>query len=247
MEVLGIDIGGSGMKAAVVNIETGELVTERYRIDTPIPRVPEAMANVVKQLVEHFNWNGQVGCAFPSIVIDGVCKSKSNLDASWVGVNIKQLFSEACGGLTFHVANDADLAGLAEMKMGAGKDKNGSVVLITIGTGLGAGFFYNGQLIPNFELGAMLHTNGKMIEKYASDAAKKRDGIKTKEWAVRFDFFLNHLNRVFSPNLIILGGGQSKKFEKFKHILTVPVEVVPAKFLNYAGIIGAAMSVNLDD
>jgi polyphosphate glucokinase len=247
MEVLGIDIGGSGMKAAVVNIETGELITERYRIDTPIPRKPEAMAEVVQQLVEHFNWQGPIGCTFPTIVIDGVCKSQSNLDASWVDVNIEQLFSEKCGGLPFYVANDADLAGFAEMKMGIGKDKNGSVILITIGTGLGAGFFYDGQLIPNFELGAMFHTDGEIIEKYASDAAKKRDGIKTKEWAVRFDFFLNHLNRVFSPNLIIIGGGQSKKFDKFKDILTVPVEVVPAKFLNFAGIIGAAMWASLND
>jgi polyphosphate glucokinase len=247
MEVLGIDIGGSGMKAAVVNIETGELVTERFRIDTPIPRKPEAMAEVVLQLVNHFNWQGPIGCTFPTIVIDGVCKSQSNLDASWVDVNIEQLFSEKCGGLPFYVANDADLAGFAEMKMGVGQNENGSVVLITIGTGLGSGFFYDGQLIPNFELGAMFHTDGEMIEKYASDSAKKRDGIKTKEWAVRFDFFLNHLNRVFSPNLIIIGGGQSKKFDKFKDILTVPVDVVPAKFLNFAGIIGAAMWASLND
>ncbi|MFT6148968.1 MAG: polyphosphate glucokinase [Saprospiraceae bacterium] len=241
MEFLGIDIGGSGIKGAIVDTETGELVTERYRLPTPQPAKPESVAKVVNEIVNHFNWKGAIGCCFPTVVVDGQCRTISNLHEDWVGVQIDQLFSQHCNGLPFFVANDADLAGIAEMKLGVGKGKMGKVIMVTIGTGLGTGFFFNGQLIPNSELGHVRHTDGKPIEKYAADSARKKDGLKTKEWAERFDYFLHHIVRIFSPNFFIIGGGMSKKYEKFEHILTVNVPVEVAHFKNNAGIIGAAM------
>lgn len=243
MEMLGIDIGGSGIKGAIVNTETGELLTERHRIPTPQPALPLAVADVVREIVEHFNWQGAVGCCFPTVVKRGKCITKSNMHKDWVGVQIDELFSKVCGGLPFYVANDADLAGVAEMTLGVGKGKQGKVMMITIGTGLGTGLFYNGVLIPNLELGHVRHTNGKPIEHFAADSARKRDGLKTKEWAVRFDEFLHHVIRVFSPDYFILGGGQSKKYGKFKNIITVDVPIDVAYFLNNAGIVGAAMYV----
>jgi polyphosphate glucokinase len=241
MKLLGIDIGGSGMKAAVIDIVTGELVSERHRIPTPRPAEPNAVADVVRQLVEHFEWEGPVGCCMPTIVVKGMARSGSNLHPDWKGVQVNQLFSEVCGGLPFYIGNDADLAGMAEMTLGAGRGKDQMVVVVTIGTGLGSGVFYNGQLIPNFEFGRMFHTNGDLIEFYAGDAARKRDGLKVKEWAPRFDFFINHLNRICSPNHIIIGGGISKKFDKFKDLLKIDVPIEVAHFKNNAGIIGAAM------
>ncbi len=244
MKLLGIDIGGSGMKAAIVNTKTGELETERFRIPTPRPAEPEAVAKVVKELVEHFNWDGPVGCCLPTIVVNGKAKSGSNLHPKWRGVQVDKLFSKHCEGLPFFVGNDADLAGVAEMRLGAGKGKNQMVIVVTIGTGLGSGLFYNGKLIPNFELGRMYHTDGEPIEFYASDSARKRDGLKINEWAARFDFFLNHVNRICSPNHIIIGGGISKKFGKFKNLLSIDVPIEVAHFRNNAGIIGAAMFAN---
>ncbi len=241
MELLGIDVGGSGIKGAIVNTLTGEFVTERHRIATPQPAKPENVAKVISELVQHFKWTGAVGCSFPTIVINGRCGSASNLHEDWVGVQIDKLFSAACGGLPFYVGNDADLAGVAEITLGAGKGKMGKVMMVTIGTGLGSGFFYNGILIPNLELGHIRHTNGKPIEFYASDAARKREDLKMKEWAARFDYFLRQINRVFSPDYYIIGGGQSKKFDKFKDMLTVKVPIEVAHFMNNSGIIGAAM------
>ena len=240
MEVLGIDIGGSGIKGAVVNTETGELLSERHRIPTPKPAYPISVANVVKQIVEHFEWKGAVGCCFPTVVKRGKCMSKSNMHEDWVGVQIDELFSEACG-VPFYVGNDADLAGVAEMTLGAGKGQQGKVMMITIGTGLGTGLFYDGVLIPNLELGHVRHTDGKPIEHFAADSARKREGLKTRTWALRFDEFLHHVVRVFSPDYFILGGGQSKKYDKFKDVLTVDIPIGVAHFLNNAGIIGAAM------
>jgi len=152
MEILGLDIGGSGIKAAPVNIETGELTAERFRVPTPKPTKPESVADAVLTLIEHFNWKGPIGCGFPTVVNNGRCMTKSNIHKSWVGVQVDQLLSEKTG-LPVTVINDADAAGLAEMTFGAGKGKMGLVVTVTIGTGLGTGVFYNGQLIPNFELG----------------------------------------------------------------------------------------------
>jgi polyphosphate glucokinase len=241
MEFLGIDIGGSGIKGAIVNTETGEFVTERHRISTPQPAKPESVAKVIQELVNHFNWKGAVGCCFPTVVVNGQCRSASNLHADWVGVQIDELFSQYCEGLPFFVGNDADLAGVAEIKLGAGKGKMGKVLMVTIGTGLGTGFFFNGELIPNAEFGHVRHTNGKPIEHYAADSARKKEDLKIGEWAKRFDEFLHHIVRVFSPNYFIIGGGTSKKFDKFEDLLTVDVPIEVAHFKNNAGIIGAAL------
>jgi len=241
MKILGIDIGGSGIKGAIVDTENGEMLTERFRIPTPKPATPKLMAQTVKELVEHFEWDGMVGCSFPTVVIDGECRTAGNISPKWVGVQINELFKETCGGLDFYVANDADLAGIAEVKLGAGKDLMGKVLVITIGTGLGSGLFLDGQLIPNLELGRILHTDGKPIEKYAADSARKREDLKLGEWAERFDYYLHHLTTICSPNYFILGGGLSKKFDKFEEYLTIKTPVYPAKFRNNAGIIGAAI------
>lgn len=241
MNLLGLDIGGSGIKGAIVDSTTGDLLSERKRVDTPQPATPENVASAVKELIDDFDWQGPVGCSFPTVVLDGKCLAYGNLSPEWLGVQADTLFSEHCGGLPFYVGNDADLAGLAEMELGAGKGALGKVIMVTIGTGIGSGFFYNGELIPNFELGRIYHRNGDIIERYASDAARKRHDLKLNKWAKRFDFFLNYVDRCFSPNLFILGGGISKKFDRFEDRLTCKVPVKVAKFLNNAGIIGAAM------
>lgn len=240
MNVLGIDIGGSGIKGAIVHTENGELLSERHRIDTPKPATPDAVSKVVKEMVDYFNWQGIVGCSFPTIVVDGQCRHEGNLGEFWVGVHIDKLF-EAVTGNPFYVSNDADLAGVAEMSLGAGKGKMGKVFVITIGTGIGSGMFYDGVLIPNVELGRIYHTNGKIIERHAADSARKRDGLTIKKWARRFDTFLNHVQTLHTPSLFILGGGISKKFDQFKDRLTVDVPIEVAQFRNNAGIIGAAM------
>jgi polyphosphate glucokinase len=241
MKILGIDIGGSGIKAAIVDTITGELLSERHRIDTPKPSEPKAVAKVIKEIVKHFDWKGPVGCCFPTIIVDGQCKHHGNLSEEWVGVKADKLFKKACDGIPFYVSNDADLAGVAEMSLGAGKDKKGKVFVITIGTGIGSALFYNGKLIPNVELGHIYHTNGEIIEKFVSDSARKREKLTLTEWAKRFDIFLQHLKIIHTPELFILGGGISKKFDNFKEHLTVDIPVKVAKFKNNAGIIGAAM------
>ncbi len=241
MKVLGIDIGGTGIKAAIVNTITGELLSERHRIDTPKPSEPKAVAKVIKEIVKHFDWKGPVGCCFPTIVVDGQCKHHGNLSKEWIDVKADKLFKKECNGIPFYVSNDADLAGVAEMNLGAGKDKKGKVFVITIGTGIGSALFYKGKLIPNVELGRIYHTDGKIIEKFASDSARKREELTLAEWAKRFDIFLNHIKIIHTPELFILGGGISKKFDNFKEHLTVDVPIKVAKFKNNAGIIGAAM------
>ena len=241
MEILGIDIGGSGIKGAPVNIKTGKLLAEKLRISTPKPSSPQKVAEVVCQLVQHFNWKGPVGCGFPTIMVKGTAMAASNMGNKWVGVNVEELFRKQTG-LHFRVINDADAAGLAEMTWGVGKEKMGIVIMITIGTGLGSGFFYDGKLIPNFELGHIPHTNGDPIEFYAADSARKKEKLGYDEWGKRFDYFLNRVVRLFSPDLIIIGGGASKKFDKFKDQITINVPIEVAKATNQAGITGAALA-----
>lgn len=240
MKTLGIDIGGSGIKAAIVDTKTGELLSKRHRIATPRPATPEAIAKVIKEMVHHFEWKKVVGCSFPTTVIDGKCIHKGNLSEKWVNVKVDKLFKKECN-LPFYVSNDADLAGVAEVNLGAGKDKKGVIIVITIGTGIGSGLFYNGNLIPNLEIGRMLHTDGKIIEFYTADSVRKKEDLSLKEWALRFDELLAYAKIVFSPSLIILGGGISKKYDDFKEHLTTDVKVKVAHFKNNAGIIGAAM------
>ena len=240
MKILGIDIGGTGIKGAVVNTKTGELLTERFRIPTPKPATPETVANVVKEMIAHFNWKKAVGCSFPTTIVNGKCIHSGNLSADWLDVRVDKLFKKTCK-LPFFISNDADLAGLAEVSLGAAKKEKGVVIVITIGTGIGSGLFFNGKLIPNLEIGKMLHTNGEIIELHTSDSARKKENLKLQEWAKRFDALLAYIKLVYSPNLVVLGGGISKRYDGFKDYLMADVNVKVAEFKNNAGIIGAAM------
>lgn len=241
MEILGIDVGGSGMKGAIVDSETGEMLTERHRIPTPPSRKPENMAKTFSDIVKHFNYQGPVGCGFPTIIKNGVCKSTGNLHSSWMGVNAEKLFSEACN-LPVNVINDADAAGYAVMNYGIGKDKPGLVVMITIGTGLGTGVFYNGQLIPNFEMGRIPYKKYECIEYWAAASVKKRKKLSFKKWGKRFNVFLEVVEVLCSPDYIFLGGGTSKHFDKYKKHIKIDTPVIPAYLGNQAGIIGAAVA-----
>lgn len=239
MVVLGIDIGGSGMKGALVNSITGEMITERHRIPTPKSRKPKDMAAVVKEIVTHFNHKGPVGCGFPTVIRHGVCKSQGNLHKKWLNLNVRELFSEATG-LPVTVINDADAAGYATMNYGIGKGKEGLVIMITIGTGLGSGAFFNGELIPNFELGQIPYKKYDKIEDWAAASAKEREELTFKQWGKRFNKFLEYVELLVSPDHIILGGGTSKQFDEYKNYITIETPVIPAELRNQAGIVGAA-------
>ena len=241
-EVLGIDIGGSGIKGAMVDIRTGEFIGERHRIETPENTNPELIADIVNEIVKHFSWKGKVGCGFPGVIQNGVIKTSANLSNEWVGVNAEKLFSETIG-CKVKLLNDADAAGYAEFNLGAGKDIPGLVVLITIGTGIGSVLYYNDTLIPNTEFGHLFFKN-MIAEHYASDAARKKNGLSREEWAGRFNEYLLHLEFLLWPELIILGGGASKKFNKYAEYITTKTKVVPAQLLNSAGIIGASLYAN---
>lgn len=240
MQILGIDIGGSGIKGAIVDTKKAELITQRKRYSTPSPSTPQAVAKKVAKIARHFDWQGPLGCGFPAVVQNGVVKSAANVHDDWIGTNAKELFEEATGCQTV-VLNDADAAGMAEIQFGAGKDRQGVILLITIGTGLGTVIFVDGVLVPNLELGH-IELRGKDAEVRASDAARKKDDLSWKAWARRFDEYLHAVDRLTNPDLIILGGGAAKKMHKYQEYLTVKTEVVPAEFLNEAGIVGAALA-----
>jgi len=239
MNILGVDIGGSGIKGAPIDLKTGKLKTERRRIETPQPATPKAVSKTLAKLVEHFEWTDSIGCGFPAVIQNGVVTTASNIDEKWIGTNAEKLFSKT-SGCTVNVVNDADAAGLAEVKFGAGKDNNGVVLLITIGTGLGSALFNNGELVPNTEFGHVL-IHDKLAEDYAADSVRKAEDLSWKKWGKRFNKYLQHMEHLLSPNLIILGGGASKKMDRFGKYLHTRANVVPAKLLNEAGAIGAAL------
>ena len=239
MEILGVDIGGSGIKGAIVDTETGELKTERIRIPTPQPATPQAVAETLKQLVDQLNYKGPIGCGFPARVIGGVVLTAANIDESWIDVEVEKLFSKVTGQ-EVHVANDADVAGLAELSFGAVKDYRGPVLFLTVGTGIGSALFINGQMYPNTELGH-IKMKGDSAEKYCADSAREREGLTHEEWAKRFNKYLKKVTFLLQPDFVVMGGGISKKFEKYQEYLTVNTKVIPARTLNLAGIIGAAM------
>ena len=238
--VLGIDIGGSGIKSNLVDPENGSLLAERFRIDTPQPSLPEAVAGVIGAMVEHFQYEGRVGCTFPAVVKDGITLSAANVDQSWVGYPAAELFSKVTGQEVI-VVNDADAAGVAEISFGAGRGRTGVVIALTLGTGIGSAVFVDGRLLPNSEFGHLQFAGHLSVEDWAAASVKDTEGLSWKEWAARLDAFLNHLHLVLSPDLLILGGGVSRRFEKWSSYLTVPVEVVPAELRNEAGIVGAAV------
>lgn len=240
MEVLGIDIGGSAIKGAIVNIQTGQFVGEKYRIETSQPAPIAEIVETVKKIVEHFNWKGTIGCGFPAVVQNGVVKTASNIDKKFIGVNINELFSKATG-CKVNVINDADAAGHAELMFGAVQHFQGLAIFLTVGTGIGSAIFNKGTLTPNTELGQIYMKNGIKAEKYTSDAVRKKDNIDWSDWGKRFNEYLCYIDKLFYPELIIIGGGTSKRFDKFQNELTLKTPVMPAKLLNDAGIIGAAL------
>ncbi len=240
MKVLGVDIGGSGIKGAVVETKSGALLEERYRLPTPQPSTPPAVAEVVGAVAEHFEWRGAIGCGFPAVVQRGVTMTAANVDPGWIGANAAELFADATD-CPVVVLNDADAAGIAEMKFGAGKGRKGLVLIVTIGTGLGTALFIDGRLVPNTELGH-IELRGEDAEIWASDAARQRKELSWETWAPYFNEYLMMLERLIWPELIILGGGASKKFPLFSSMLTVKAEVVPAQMRNEAGIVGAALA-----
>ncbi len=243
MITLGIDIGGSGIKGAPVDITTGELQDERYRIKTPQPATPKAVAETVAKLVKHFAYEGPVGAAFPARIKRGVAQTASNIDESFIGTNVEELFEEKTGQ-PFYVLNDADAAGVAEVHFGAGKGEKGVVLLVTVGTGIGSGLFVDGTLVPNTELGWLMLDNGKLAEPYAADRVRKDEDLSWSKWAGRFQEYLDRVEFLFGPDLIIVGGGISKpsKWDKFAHDLKTSARLVPAQLRNEAGIVGAAQA-----
>ncbi len=238
--ILGIDIGASGIKGAVVDTSNGQLLSDRLKLLTPKPSLPEAVADTFAELVNLLGWKGDIiGCGFPSIVKKGVACSAANIHKDWIDTDIEKLLSKATG-CEVKVLNDADAAGMAEMKLGRGKNQNGTVILITIGSGLGSALFTDGRLVRNSELGHILLYE-RIAEKYASNGARKQLNLNMDKWAIRFNEYLEYIDRLFSPDLILLGGGISKKFDSFAHHFTLETKILPATFRNNAGIIGASM------
>ena len=239
MQVLGIDVGGSGIKGAPVDTDTGQLLGERLRIKTPNGAEPEPIAKVVKEIARSFKWNGLIGIGFPAPIKNSVAMMAANISQKWVGVNADDLFTKITG-CNCTMINDADAAGLAEMKFGAGRGQMGTVILLTLGTGIGSAIFHQGKLLPNTEFGHM-EMKGKDAEWRASDAARQREDLPWKKYAKRLDKYLAAMQKLFWPDLFIIGGGISKDSEKFLPLLTIDTKVVPAQLLNEAGIVGAAL------
>jgi polyphosphate glucokinase len=239
MKVLGIDIGGSGIKGAPVDTDKGTLLAPRFRLLTPTPAKPQAVAETVAKISKKFNWKGSLGIGFPGVIRRGVTLTAANIHDDWVGLNAAKFIKKVTGRKTC-IINDADAAGLAEITFGAGKDRQGVILLVTIGTGLGTAIFSDGHLVPNSEFGH-LEIDGVEAEWLASDAARKRENLSWKKWGHRFNHYLQTMEKLFWPDLIILGGGISKKHEQFLQYITVQAEVVPAQMMNEAGIIGAAV------
>ena len=241
MQAMGIDIGGTGIKGAPVDLDTGHLVTDRVRLLTPQPSVPDAVADTVHQVITAFDWRGPVGITFPGVVVDGVVRTAANVDHSWLGVDARSLLGGTTGMRTT-VLNDADAAGIAEMKFGAGVGHQGTAVLLTFGTGIGSALFVDGELVPNTEFGH-LHMHGKDAEQRASERARELQDLSWGKWAGRVEEYLAYLEALLAPSLIIIGGGISKKADKFMpHLTSLRSRVVPAVLLNNAGIVGAAMA-----
>ena len=238
--VLGIDVGASGIKGAVVDISTGEVVQKRIRLEMPSESTPENAGNVIAELARQFNYSGVIGVGFPSVIKNGITLTAANLDKSWIGCPIETFLGKKTNQRVI-VLNDADAAGLAEMRFGEGKNVKGTVILITIGTGLGTAVFTDGHLLRNTELGHIFLQSGLDAEKMASDSARQREDLSWRKWAKRFDEYLELIELYLQPQLIILGGGASKNFDEYKDRFTIKTPIIPAKSLNSAGIIGAAI------
>jgi len=241
--ILGLDIGGSGIKGALVNVKTGKLESDRIRFATPSPAFPDLVAETVQLLVNEIGYQGSIiGCGFPAVVSKGVAKSAANIHESWINTNVESLLSKATGKQVF-VLNDADAAGVAEMNFGSMQENQGISILLTLGTGIGSALFVDDKLVPNTELGHIyLKDSKKIIEKMASNHIRKKENLSYKEWANRLNKLLRHLEHIFSPEIVVLGGGISKKFEEYcDYFDDFDFEIAPARLLNQAGLTGAAL------
>ena len=236
----GVDIGGSGIKGAIVDLARGDLATERVKYLTPNPSTPEAVAEVVARLVKEAEWTGELGATFPAVIKHGVAKSAANIDKSWIETDVDKVFTDITH-CDVTVLNDADAAGIAEARFGAAKGVRGVVIMLTFGTGIGSALLLDGQLVPNTELGH-LELDGGDAEKKASSAAKDNEGLSYKQWAKRVQKYLRHVEKLFTPDLFVVGGGVSKNSERWVPLLDIATPVKPAQLLNNAGIVGAAMA-----
>ncbi len=243
-QAVGIDIGGTGIKAAVVDITTGELVTPRTRIPTPHPSTPDAVAKVVATVISDLKWTGPVGATFPAVIQHGVARSAANVDESWIGTDVDACFTQAVPGASgVFVLNDADAAGIAEVRFGAAKDVPGVVILLTFGTGIGSALLMDGRLVPNTELGH-LELDGHDAEKRAAASVRDEHDMSYKDWAKRVDRYMQHVEALFTPDLFVVGGGVSKDADKWVPRLSLHTPVKAAELLNDAGIVGAAIAAS---
>lgn len=242
-KLFGVDIGGSGIKGAPVDVKRGRLLAERHRIPTPKPATPKAVAATVAAVMEAHEWSGPLGCTIPARVVKGVTQTAVNIDASWRGTNAAKVIGKATGSKVA-VLNDADAAGIAEMRFGAGRKQKGTVLLLTFGTGIGSALFRDGVLVPNVELGSARWKKNQILERFAADSARSRDHLTWERWARRrVQPALEYLEFLFAPDLLIIGGGVSKpeKWERFSHLLSTNAKLRPAELGNEAGIVGAAL------
>jgi len=239
-EILGIDIGGSGIKGAPVNLKKGTLSRDRLRIPTPTGAKPKDIARTIKEITSHFNWHGPVGCGFPGVVRDGRALTAANIHKSWIGTSVETLIREATG-CPCHALNDADAAATAMVAYGDAASIRGTVLVVTVGTGLGTALFHDGILLPNTELGH-IELSGGDAEAYASDRVRKELGLSWKVWAKRLGLYLRSMEQLFWPELIILGGGVSKEFDRFARHLKTTTRVIASSLKNEAGIVGAALA-----
>lgn len=237
---LGVDIGGTGIKCALVDIRDGSLASERFRLDTPHPSTPEAVADTIAALMKDVDYSGPVGVTFPGVITHGTVRTSANMDASWQGTNLAELLTPVLPG-SVTTLNDADAAGLAEARYGAGEDRPGLVIMITLGTGIGTALIYDGVLIPNAELGH-LEIDGHDAESRASAAARERRDMSWEKWAKKVQRYLQHVEFILAPDLFIIGGGVSKRPEKWFPLIETRTEKVIATLVNNAGIVGAALA-----
>lgn len=240
-QALGVDVGGSGVKGAIVDLATGTLVGERFRLETPQPATPEAVTATVAEVVRHFDFDGPLGVTYPGVVVDGVVYTAANVDRAWIGTNAADEYSNALGGRSVTVLNDADAAGLAEQRYGAGRNHKGVVALLTFGTGIGSAVIHNGMLLPNTEFGH-IEVGGKEAEQRAASSVKERKGWSYRQWTKQVSKVLVAVENAIWPDLFIAGGGISRKADKWIPLLTNRTPVVAAELLNTAGIVGAAMA-----
>ena len=237
----GIDVGGSGVKGGIVDLDTGQLIGDRFKLPTPQPSTPDAVAATIAKVVEHFDWTGPLGVTYPGVITHGVVRTAANVDKTWIGTDVNAVYSRALGGRPVTVLNDADAAGLAEQHYGAGRNRSGVVVLLTFGTGIGSAVIHNGMLLPNTEFGH-IEVGGKEAEHRAASSVKERKGWSYRRWTKEVTRVLVAVENAIWPDLIIVGGGISRKSEKWIPLLKNRTPVVAAELLNTAGIVGAAMA-----